>query len=450
MSYYCKIVTIFDNMILRATFRNIYSFKDETSISFIAGKSDKLPEHLIRAKNRDDISVLKASAIYGANASGKSNTIKSIDILKKIATTGLKTSLYHPFKMVDSAGGASKIELEIKVANKYYAYGIEYTMNGIQEEWLYEINKRTEQEIFTRKLISEKYSYSFPKITSSENRQFIQFLSEGTPSDKSFLSEYKTRNGRGIDPIKNVLEWFSKLKIIFPDYKYQGLSFKLKNKEFKNIFNKYLCYFNTGITQLDLSLVKKENVDLPQELIEKVENDLKESTGVMVSSTMLDSYYFERKGADGTYNIYKLITIHQLENGNNVSFEMKEESDGSIRLFDFIPMLIDIKENNSVYLIDEIDRSLHAKLSMAIFEIYSKILGKKNLSTQLICTTHESNLLSLKDLREDEIWFAEKDNTGATHFTSLSEYKYREINKQKGYLNGRYGAIPFFGNFEID
>lgn len=85
-------------------------------------------------------------------------------------------------------------------------------------------------------------------------------------------------------------------------------------------------------------------------------------------------------------------------------------------------------------------------LTKEIFRIYSKLLQKKNIQSQFICTTHESNLLSLESLREDEIWFAEKDETGSTHFTSLCEFEHRDNNKQKGYLNGRYGAIPFYGD----
>ena len=125
---------------------------------------------------------------------------------------------------------------------------------------------------------------------------------------------------------------------------------------------------------------------------------------------------------------------------------MGEESDGSIRLIDFIPMLIDLKLNTSVYLIDEIDRSMHPMLSQKLLEYYFAFLDKER-DTQLICTTHESNLLDLEIIRADEVWFVEKGKDGASHLTSLAEYKPRE-DIRKGYLQGRYGAIPFFASIK--
>ena len=109
---------------------------------------------------------------------------------------------------------------------------------------------------------------------------------------------------------------------------------------------------------------------------------------------------------------------------------------------DFIPMLIDLRLNDTVYLIDEIDRSMHPMLSQKILEYYFRHL-KADKDTQLIFSTHESNLLNLDLIRADEVWFVEKATDGASHFTSLAEYKPRE-NIRKGYLQGRYGAIPFF------
>ena len=141
---------------------------------------------------------------------------------------------------------------------------------------------------------------------------------------------------------------------------------------------------------------------------------------------------------------YELKTIHKREGSDtDYVFELFEESDGTSRLFDFIPMLIDMRANNAVYVIDEIDRSLHPMLTLKLIEMYNSLL-QDDSQMQLICTTHESCLLSNAPVRQDEIWFVEKDENGESHLSSLCEYKPRE-NIQKGYLNGRYGAIPFFG-----
>ena len=109
-------------------------------------------------------------------------------------------------------------------------------------------------------------------------------------------------------------------------------------------------------------------------------------------------------------------------------------------------MLIDLRTNPRVYLVDEIDRSMHPMLSQKILECYNSTLTAGR-DTQLIFTTHESNLLNLDLIRADEVWFVEKDNSGASHMTSLAEYKPRE-DVQKGYLQGRYGAIPFFASIK--
>ena len=107
-------------------------------------------------------------------------------------------------------------------------------------------------------------------------------------------------------------------------------------------------------------------------------------------------------------------------------------------------MLIDLKQNEVDYLIDEIDRSMHPMLSQKILECYFSGL-ESGRDTQLIFSTHECDLLNLDLIRADEVWFVEKGNDGASHLTSLAEFKPRE-DVRKGYLLGRYGAIPLLPN----
>lgn len=151
-------------MILRATFRNILSFNDETSISFVAGKSTQNSEHVSRAEKRDDISVLKSGIMYGANASGKSNTIKAIAALRQLALGQRALHHINPFKLSLNSQQNSKIELEFKVGSRYLAYGVELSTKGIHEEWLYEINSRTDKLVFSRQVINSDYHYEFKAI----------------------------------------------------------------------------------------------------------------------------------------------------------------------------------------------------------------------------------------------------------------------------------------------
>ena len=412
-------------MILRATFENIYSIKDETQISFVAGKSNAHPSHVSRAEKRDDISVLKAGIVYGANASGKSNVIKAIALLQQIANGSFPQSKVEPFKLADTEEKNSKVEIEFKTKGKCFAYGMEFTVGGIKEEWLFEINSRTDKEVFTRKVTDDGNEFTFGKVDGNEETSMLlKFIAHSTPSDSSFLSEYVRRNGKGLETIRMAKNWFADgLKIIFPSTRLQGISFLTED--------------------VRLYKIKKEDVNLSSDLLDNILSKAKNGKAYSMAATVGGEMLLFEVNANGGYEIYKQKAVHRnLTSGTEVVFDLSEESDGSIRLLDFIPMLIDLKQNEIDYLIDEIDRSMHPMLSQKILECYFSGL-ESGRDTQLIFSTHECNLLNLDLIRADEVWFVEKEKDGASHLTSLAEFKPRE-DVRKGYLLGRYGAIPFF------
>ena len=300
-------------------------------------------------------------------------------------------------------------------------------------------------EVFTRKVSADGNEFTFGSFTASEEeKQLVKFISMSTPKNDSFLSEYIKRNGKGLNAITEVYRWMKEnLKIIFPKTRFEGLSIRVeKDKQFAIATKSLLDYFNTGIVDIRRVRVAKENLELPKELVTDILAEAEPGKGIVVASPYNSAIYFFESEKDGTMSIYKQNTIHKGEDNREVAFEMNEESDGSIRIMDFIPMLIDLRLNETVYLIDEIDRSMHPMLSQKILEYYFGHLTADK-DTQLIFSTHESNLLNLDLIRADEVWFVEKDAVGASHFTSLAEYKPRE-DVRKGYLQGRYGAIPFF------
>lgn len=433
-------------MIVRANFENILSFDKETSISFVAGKSDLHPNHVLRAQKRDDISILKTGIIYGANASGKSNIIKAIRILKEIALGYWPKNLIEPYKTKSPNEKPSKIELTFKYDTKYYTYGVEFTIGGIQEEWLYEVNNRSAKKVFTREKKNKEQAYTFaPSRISAKKEAFLNFLGKGTPEKKSFLSEYVNRHGESLDSINKAHNWFYDiLQIIFPESKFQGLTFRFEQDiNFQKDFKNFLTHFNTGVVDLKRFPLKKEETNIPKEIIDDILSDSKPGTKSFISSPSGDWYFFETT-EKGVLEITKQKTIHENNNKEQYTFNMSEESDGTLRLLDFLPMLIKLKNDNAVFLIDEIDRSLHPMMSLEILNCYLSFLSN-NLNTQLITTTHECNLLNLNLIRQDEVWFVEKNINGASHLTSLAEYKPRE-DIRKGYLIGRYGAIPFFAS----
>ena len=263
-------------MILRATIENLYSFMGETEISFVAGKSTSHEEQVSRAQKRDDISVLKAGIIYGANASGKSNIIKAISILQKIVLSGVPKKYIEPFKLTKPNNKPSKVEIEFKVGKKFFAYGVEFTIKGIAEEWLYEINSRKDKEIFTRKTTTEGNEFTFGAVLGdAETLQLLKFISQSTPITDSFLSEYIKRNGKGLPFINDVYFWIKEnLKIIFPKSRFSGISIRAEqDKNFAVATKSLLEYFNTGIVDIRRIKVNKEDVDLPKDLINELLSD---------------------------------------------------------------------------------------------------------------------------------------------------------------------------------
>ena len=151
------------------------------------------------------------------------------------------------------------------------------------------------------------------------------------------------------------------------------------------------------------------------------------------------------KDSEGKLHLFKLITAHRLPGqSETIFFELTEESDGTMRLIDLIPALVDLCENEKFYAIDELDRSMHAHLTRAFQEYF---FSCSKTESQIIATTHELDILDLDLLRKDEIWFVEKDKHAAFHTYSLEEFKPRyDKDIRKGYLKGRFGAIPIVRN----
>jgi hypothetical protein len=155
--------------------------------------------------------------------------------------------------------------------------------------------------------------------------------------------------------------------------------------------------------------------------------------------------YALRKNENNEYKIKKIGLEHLTGEGEPVVFDIENESDGTQRLFDFIPTLHQLAKTDAVFVIDELDRSLHSRLTYAIFELFHKLTAKNE--SQLIATTHEALLLDLELLRRDEIWFVEKENNSSRLF-SLDQFQERSDKVvSKSYLLGRYGAIPIFKSF---
>jgi len=440
-------------MLIRASIENFLSFNEKAEILLTPGKTRNFKHHIHKGQKYNDIDILKSSIFLGANASGKSNLIKAIHFAKKMITNGSNSNEgieYNKFKL-DSKSETknSKIELEFKYKDEYYAYGFEFNYNEITEEWLYRINKVNEHKIFERFTVNDEVVISFGNVNISKNDiKRLVFIGQDTNVNELFLHSSNKRNIKnieGIDSILNSYEWFENvLTVIFPDSKFAGMEINIdSDKDLKEVYKWFLTEFKTGIAGLETIKVDffSNEVLLPKKLKNDIAKDLKIGERAIISS-MDDIRYTLSKVSGGDIEAMKLMTKHKLKNKNKfIKFEITEESDGTQRIMDLIPALMELSREGKVFLIDEIERSLHPNLSYKMFELFFN--ESSGISSQLICTTHEDNYLNLKLFRKDEIWFVKKNRYGESSAYSLEEFKPRKDKDiRTGYLNGRFGAVP--------
>ncbi|MCB9294356.1 MAG: ATP-binding protein [Lewinellaceae bacterium] len=443
-------------MLIRFYVENFSSFRTRQSFSMIPGKGTLKSNH--KTTPVKGISVLKAAVVFGANASGKSNLIKAINFGKKLVLEDIKPGQkidYSKFRLNElSIAGNSRLEYELQHNGKNYAYGFVFNKDGIVEEWLYEVTKKSDKKIFVRNGSSFDLSYLISINKRKEEKQFINFIAKGTPDNKLFLNEIRHRkvkeNVTDISDITNVLDWFlNSLKVILPEDKYNvGLRFELKDDEkLLKSFEQFLEYFDTGIDGVCLEPISVEKVDIPDFLLKRISDDLlnansKEKRAAILSDNNT-TYFISIINNEVGY--HKFMTKHIIDSGKEVLFDTSEESDGTNRIIDFIPLLMDLLQGDNVFIIDEMERSLHPNL---IYDLIDLFLAKSiNVNSQMILASHESSLLTQKLLRKDEIWFTVKETDGSTTIHSLEEYNIRFDKKiRKDYLLGRFKAIPKLGN----
>lgn len=449
-------------MLIRFTVENFLSFKDREVFSLIPGRGTLKSHH--KSKSIKGTSALKTAVVYGANASGKSNLIKAIEFGKELVLKGSKPEQpikYSSFKLdKEFLKQNSRIEYEIQHKNKNYAYGFIFNSKEIIEEWLYEISKKSEKKIYTRdknRINEFDLETILSKNKNSEEKQFLEFTAKGTQRNQLFLSEIRTRNVKenvsNIDDLINVIDWFQNaLTVIYPNSKNVGKKFELlEDTDLNKVFTEMLGYFDTGIDGIEFKEVDINKIDIPSEILKDIESDLlgdkSEKTNAFISNIQDDKYYVISLLKDRTLKAQLLKTKHKIIGGGYELFDLKDESDGTRRIMDLIPLIIDFFKGDNVFVIDEMERSLHPNL---IYDLFDFFLSKcKNVNSQFIVASHESTLLTQKLLRKDEIWFVVKDKLGASRLHSLEDYSIRfDKEVRRDYLLGRYKGVPKFGNRE--
>jgi AAA15 family ATPase/GTPase len=436
-------------MLIRFRVKNFLSFKDEVEFSMIPGKTRNHTNHIISGgDSRHAVNLLRGAVIYGANASGKSNMIKAMDFARTLILEGTKTHQTiqtKPFKLDSkSLQNPSKFEFEIRTKGKDYLYGFELTPAQIVSEWLYELKLTTQELLFERQASDNgqiKVEFGNIKFKSKKEKDFLDFVGMGTRPNQLFLTESMDKN---INLFESVFRWFSSsLTIIFPETR-----FRISEKNTKDIdlLSFYLERFDTGICGIELRTVSSDNkfpTDFQKDIIDLLSKDENKDHRISLTGSRGQRALLSLNET-GEIISQELVFRHKMTDCHDeVAFDSDEESDGSIRLMDLIPVLYLGENREKVFVIDELDRSLHPKLCQQLLELFFE---RENSQTQMIVTTHESNLLTFDLLRRDEIWFVEKDINGTTHIYSLEEFAPRyDKDIQKGYLLGRFGAIPIIG-----
>ena len=447
-------------MLIRVIVQNFKSYGQETEFNMLPSQNVRRNDWHIH-DNAPGVPVLRSAVIYGANGAGKSCLIKAIGRIQAMVVHGcLPPAASRDANKYTGAKEPVSMEIEFKTSKGQYSYGVSYRGGFCVEEWLYS-TKKTPKCIFERKgdIATGKTKIILlpTKKEDAKNKMLVSLLEENIlKSNELLLSKY--------DVVKDVnmrdayLWIVSQLHVIYPETHSTSIfDNRYSNPAFKQQSEKLIAALDLGIDELmlkdeDLESFKLSISEWPElvqgvdKIVRKLSKAPDDGREAMVEASAF-TISIRREG--DKYFVRRVKSVHRVS-ASNYDFELKEESDGTQRIFDFLPVVQEVNSTTSTYIIDELDRSLHPSLVRALVK---RIVTDKNMRGQLIFTTHDAGLLDGDIFRNDEIWFAEKDReTQDTHLYTLDEFKPRtDLNLEKGYLNGRFGAIPFLAKLnELD
>jgi AAA15 family ATPase/GTPase len=420
-------------MLLEFSVGNYLSFKTKTTLSLFA---TPIKEHVntnIFSTERYDL--LKGAVLYGANASGKSNFIKSMSVMCRLVLQSFEKSSADELDIVPfllnttTENKPSFFEAVFLIDNIRYRYGFEVDNRTIHAEWLFEAQKQTEKPLFIR----EKDGIEVMPRAFQEGRD----LEERTRDNALFLAVADQFNGK---TAKKIIKWFNNFITIsgLSHEGYKGVTFgMLENKQTQHTLLDFYKKLDLGFEDISISRKPFDPKEFPADMFEGLMKQL-----------ITD--------LEGTLKI-DIKTIHTKYDAKDkpvakVEFDMRsQESSGTNKLFNISGPVFDVLNDGGVLVVDELDASLHPLLTLTITRLFnSKEFNRNN--AQLIFATHDTNLLNYGNYRRDQIYFVEKNKYGASEMYSLVEYKEegKTIRKdrsfEKDYIEGRYGAIPFIGN----
>lgn len=382
--------------------------------------------------------LLKSAVLYGANASGKSNILAAISFFRWFLINSAKETQLGdiisvtPFKLhVGYEKCPSSFEVSMLIGKVKYRYGCELNKRRVCAEWLLRSIKTKEQVLFIRDQEGIEVHKEFEEG---------EHLEEKTRDNALFLSVVSQFNGKIAG---DILQWFRNLTVVsgLDDRSYEGFT---------------AGFLSDDISRIYISDILK-SADLGIAVVEADEKVAEESTFYLTSREAKDPKFNELENQPEKR--YKLISLHNKTDaaGEFKSLEAfdfdQEESEGTKKFFRIIGPILEILSRGGLLIIDELDARLHPLLTQQIVQLFNSKDTNSN-NAQLIFATHDTNLLSACTFRRDQIWFVEKDRIGGSDLYSLAEYKLpkgkvrKDASFEKDYIKGRYGAIPFLGDFK--
>lgn len=403
-------------MLLQFSVENFRSFKTRAVLSLEASADKELPDNI--ADNQKQ-RILKGAAVFGSNAAGKSNIFKALTAAILMVRYSNTRQVGEPLvQMVpfafdeESAKQPCSFEFVFMTNRKKYVYGFSATSKKITNEYLYVYNSSRATTIFER---DENNEYRFTSTTAAKR---LKPITAHNTDNKLFLATATAWNYEGT---LDALMWFTNgINTYSPDYQ-QMLNFT--GPMFEQDKDASLRSFTKG-------LLHEADINIADYNIESRE--------MPISSPQPGVNFISKE--------YTITTLHKVEDGKTYSLNLRDESNGTINLFFFAPIIMRAFETGETLCIDEFDESLHPLLVQYLVSLFNNPEINKN-NAQLIISTHTSGLLNLKHLRRDQIYFVEKDNcTGCSTLYSLDDFSPRiREDIQKAYLLGRYGSIPNLG-----
>lgn len=424
-------------MLIEFKFSNFLSYKEMTSFSMVAGK-ERTNSKTLASIPKFRLKLLPLAAIYGANASGKSNLIKALGFLKTLVTTQRvkgKIPLRH-FYYSEDKNTISNFEISFLVNELIYEFKIACNEDGLLYEELIERNSRSEKTLYLRD--KDKVQIN-PKINSHDAIQCVADRSLNRPCPLlTTLSSMKFK------PFEGVFRWFSEeLKVIHQDSFLIPYGLDIGENDSRNtLLSEVLRGTDTGISALVSTPVSESALRLsPYERNELLSTVCCRGSQLIrkTSGGRILAHY-----KDGDLAFCRLSAVHEIS-GKEYLIPLEEESTGARKIIDLAPTINDLllSKKNCVYVIDRIDHGLHTEINYWLVRRFLENVSS-NTRKQLVFTSHDTNLLRRAGLRRDEIWFVERRQDFSSQLVNAVEFEglRNDSSLQKLYEEGRLGGSP--------